>query len=474
MSDDRELKFKITGDASGLVGASKQGSQALEGIAQTTKKDAGAQEEAGRATEKHGGHLRGLHRLFHALNEVVPGLGVAMQAAFSPIGAAISLGVMALKLFHEKLKEVNEEFKRLEEEAAKPVLHTMEALREGTVQWAVGMERLRERLDTAARAERSLKESMEETLQFMRAQAEEGAAIADAENKAEMESLEQAHSDGLMSDREYHQQRLELERAYQQKKRELKQQEEMLEILAERRAVEQAEMAQPELTAAAEAAETKKEEALVKLHSGRTRAEVDEEKKNADKALKEFEGAHDNETWRGLIGQFEAIGAGKTKEEAARLAGGNGMSFQEAGFDSYYAEWSRRKEAAQSAQAEWGRQPADQARREVEAERASHTAERAAKRAEENQDFTSRGTHDMERRRGVYDVHASGNAQISAEEAKVLNAQAHVIKSTAESRLQNMRALLNLHEQHHRDTLEDRRRIAKLEAQIRNAHNSGT
>jgi len=79
-----------------------------------------------------------MHKIFHSLNEVVPGLGVLMQAAFSPIGATISLAVLAMRLFHEKMQEVNAEFQKMEDEAAKPATKRMEAFREGVVQAAVG------------------------------------------------------------------------------------------------------------------------------------------------------------------------------------------------------------------------------------------------------------------------------------------------------------------------------------------------
>ena len=80
-----------------------------------------------------------MHRLFHALNEVVPGLGVVMQAAFSPIGASISIAVMALQLFREHLKKVNEELDKMAEENAKPLTNRLEIMRESTIRNATSM-----------------------------------------------------------------------------------------------------------------------------------------------------------------------------------------------------------------------------------------------------------------------------------------------------------------------------------------------
>ena len=68
MGADREYRIRIqtVGDPSGA--------QATTGALNEL---GGAQDKAGQQAEKHSGHLRGLHRLFHSLNEVVPGLGVA-------------------------------------------------------------------------------------------------------------------------------------------------------------------------------------------------------------------------------------------------------------------------------------------------------------------------------------------------------------------------------------------------------------
>src|ERR1039458_1054576 len=100
MSVDREYRIRINtiGDPSGA-----------QVVAGALDKTTGATQEATKAAEKHGAGLHALHRLFHSLNEVVPGLGVALQAAFSPIGAAISLAVMGVQLFREHTKKLRSE-----------------------------------------------------------------------------------------------------------------------------------------------------------------------------------------------------------------------------------------------------------------------------------------------------------------------------------------------------------------------------
>src|ERR1039458_4134824 len=152
MGDEREFKIKIT-TAADTSGA-KQTAAALDNLG-------GAQEKAGKQAEKHGAHPHELHRVFHSLNEIVPGLGVLMQAAFSPVGAAISLAVIAFRLFREKMKETNEEFRKMEDEAAKPATLRMVAWREATVEAAVGLGHLQRALADAARGEQTIKEATE-------------------------------------------------------------------------------------------------------------------------------------------------------------------------------------------------------------------------------------------------------------------------------------------------------------------------
>jgi hypothetical protein len=97
-----DIEIRMPADTSG-------GTQAAA-VLDKVKQSAG---ESAKEVEKHNSHLHVMHKLFHGLNEVVPGLGVLMQAAFSPVGAAISVALMALRAFHEKMKETNAEFKKM-------------------------------------------------------------------------------------------------------------------------------------------------------------------------------------------------------------------------------------------------------------------------------------------------------------------------------------------------------------------------
>ena len=482
MSDEsRELKIKITGDASSLVGASQQGAQSLNELGGATKQEGAAQEETAGKAEKNVVSHRALHQIAHSLNEVFPGLGSVMMAAFNPVTAAVMVVVGALSLFRDKMKELNDEFQKREDEATKPVLHTTEALREETVQMAVGMEKLRERLEDARRAEVGLKESMQETLQTMKLAAEQEQDIVEAEGRAELELLEQKHQAGLISEQEYNEARLKLEQEFRDKKRQLQAQGEMLEILAERRQVEQAEMQQPELTKAAEAAEKKKEAALANLASMRTRSDVEGDKTTTDAALKAFQRKYPE--WSQWFVDF-GLNADPTKVSsdiskkhdlsAWQASGGFGGILGGKGLAEEYAEWVKLQTAADSAKTEWEKQPAEQARRQVEADRAAHEAERASKRAEDNQDFSTRGNRDIDQRRTSYDIHQAGVSQVEAREHEVLKQMVHHVTSASEARIRVYEAMIaHMRSLGQRD-LKIEGELSALKAQMRNSSNNPT
>ena len=404
MSVDREFRIRITTSADTTGG--KQTAASLEEVKKAIEKSADASTEAGKAEEKHATHLHALHKVFHALNEVVPGLGVAMQAAFSPIGATISLAVMVLGAFREHMQKLNEEFKRMEEEAARPLTNRLEAMRDSVVRNAVGMGELHARLADAASGQRSLAQEVESVTAAFRDQKAGAEALEEAQKTLEMSGLEEAHAAGLLSDEQYFEQKLAIEQAYVEKKRELEERQEMTEILIRRRAIERAQMEQPGLTTAAETAEGKKEKALEDLGSLRPRTEIDEDKKKTGAALKAFEDKYAQwSRW------FEDFGvSAKPSDVSAKLGTRENLSAFQAsggfhgmvggpGLSEAYEEWVRLKTGADAANAAWKQAPGEEARRKVAADAASREADKAARKAEENEKFAADAARDLEERR---------------------------------------------------------------------------
>ena len=391
MSDERDFHINITGDASGIVDASRKSAGALNGVAE-------AQEQAGEQASKHSGHIKGLNKIFHALNEVVPGLGLVMEAAFSPVAAAIGMAVMALKVFHEKMKEFDEECRKAAEEAAKPLTNRLEQQRETVVRTAEGMERMRGRLEDAARGQDGMKDATERAIVSLKAQQAAAESLNDAVKENELASLEARHAAGIISEEQYANQRLEIEQKFLERKRELALREEMTEILIKKRLIEQAEMKQPELKAAEEAAEKSKEKALEDLGSY-DKAGIEERYKETKKKLIEFEAKYSGSGLAALKG--DGPFASQFAEDA----------------HNEYVKLVAAKDLAEKA---WKQSPGEEARLKVAAERASHEAERRAKESVENQRYITDTGRDVGERRMQYDARSQSNSDLTRIERDTL------------------------------------------------------
>lgn len=410
--DSLDLLVRLKGDVSG-AGAVKD---ALAGVAgeataagAAVGKSAGAHDEAGKAAQKHGGHLEAMRKICHSLNQVVPGLGVLMQAAFSPVGAAISVAVMALQGFREHMRKVNEEMKRMEDENAKPLTRRIEAMREGTVSLAAAQAELRERLEHTAHSERGVREEIEKTLEAQKRQIELERSKADADKDKELAGLEALHGAGLLSDERYYAAKLAAEEKYRKKKRELEEAEEMRGILAQRRVLELAELNQPALQAGAEEAVKKREKAAENLASF-DRAGVEQRAKESKKLLDEFE---DKAGDKRIMAFERAGGVHATRQTLyGALQEDQPWATSAARFGGVVEQmekWQKLKWDAEQNRADSKVAPAEEARLKVEEEKAKGRAERAVKKAEENQDLINEYRRTLPEKRGAFDQRQSAN-----------------------------------------------------------------
>ena len=137
-----------------------------------------------------------------------------MQAAFSPIGAIVAAALMALRFFHEKMKEVNKEFRKMEEEGARPLTRRIEALREATVNAAAGMGELRDRLHEAATRQQTLKEKTEEAIVAMHQEFTAAQTLGEATMQNELARLDMMHAAGVQSEEEYATKKLEIRKSF--------------------------------------------------------------------------------------------------------------------------------------------------------------------------------------------------------------------------------------------------------------------
>jgi hypothetical protein len=405
--DSLDLLIRVKSDTAGAAGATAALSEATGAQAKGTV----ATGEATRATEKHTVGLHAMHKVFHALNEVVPGLGVVMQAAFSPIGATISLAVLALQLFREHMKKVNEEMDKMEAESAKPLTNRLEAMRESVVRNAVGMAELKAKLADAARGQQTLATETERAVAAMRGQTGEAEALGQAQKSIEIAMLDNFHTAGLLSEEQYVEQKLAIEQAYLEKKRDMEERQEKNEITIRRRALEQAKTQEPELTEAAKEAERKKTKALEDLASY-DKGGVDERHKETQKKLKEFEAAHNDE-----VGWFEqAGGAHATRDSLNETMRGLGRAPYGSAQFGNFDQWQSMKWAADQAEKDWNQAPGEVVRREADA--ATRQADRAFRKAEENEKFIADQTRDLEERRGRLDTRHDTNEGLSEVERR--------------------------------------------------------
>lgn len=118
MVDEREFKILITGDAAGIMAASKQGADALGETAKATEKTS-------ESSQVLFGHTEKLHKLFHQMDHTLPGLGVALKAVFSPEGLGIAAGMAAFHILREVIESSSEEAKRAAEERKQAMAEEM-------------------------------------------------------------------------------------------------------------------------------------------------------------------------------------------------------------------------------------------------------------------------------------------------------------------------------------------------------------
>jgi hypothetical protein len=365
-----EVRYKITGDSTSLVGATKEAGAAMQ--------DAGAKgteaherlTKASEKTELSNRTLRSGFRLFGSEIAEFAHLGVeALEGGLTL--AFLGLALVVAKVI-EAFKRADEAMEKLREEAAEPLTNQIEIQRERIVTLADSMERLREKLDDAARSERTLARTAEETSQMLREQASADESVRESQKAAELEALEKLHKEKLIAEEDYEKQRLEIEKKYRALRRAAEEQEIKDEIALRTEMLEQAAAQGQALSAKAKSADIEKvnaESASKSRDADVAKTEADAKK--AEEALAKFE--RDNLKQKN-IDDFE---------EARK----HGWSVAQSGYTGDYDEWVRLKNIAESKRATANETPAAAAKAKVQADQAAHEADEAARRATENSAF---------------------------------------------------------------------------------------
>ena len=134
MGDERDFKFNITGDASGVVAAGNQTEAALQGVAGATGRATEANEEHGKSFLHAESSGKAFHKLLHEITEVSPEMGIALRLALSPVGGVIMAAVYAFKQMHDAEKEAEAAAAELFKVAALGLGNMKESTHEATIE----------------------------------------------------------------------------------------------------------------------------------------------------------------------------------------------------------------------------------------------------------------------------------------------------------------------------------------------------
>jgi hypothetical protein len=407
---------KANAAARGATAESVKGGQAAAGAAQETKK-------AGVATEEHTKHLHEMHRAFHALNEIVPGLGVILQTVFSPLGAAISLGVIALRGFQEYLAKVNEELDKMAELNAKPLTNRLEIMRESVIRNAGSMVELGLRLQNASRSEYDLAKAIDEVISRMHQEAAEVLSLAEIRSRGELAILENLHKAALVSEQDYARRRLENEEGLSQKKRKLAEDDLQYEINIRKAGAEAAEKAKPDFAGQAESARKEAERTQTEALTAKSGMETAKENaKTAADALKKWEESHR----QSVVGAFQSVGVeGETSAAvAAATAPGQPADLVALGklasekklLGEQFDEWQKLKVAADLGKEAMLKAPGDVAKNEIAAAGAQNEYKLAGEDAASNARLARTAKEEVARKESELDARKKSDKDLSKAE----------------------------------------------------------
>lgn len=367
-----------------------------------------AHDDAAKHVDKHVLSHKQLHQIIHALNNTVPGLGMLLQSAFSPIGAAVTIGVAALEHFKEKIKEVNDELDRQGEEAAKPLTHHLETLRESVVENALEAERFRVKLEEVTRGGQTFEQQIQRTIEELKRQGAEMQSLNDATKGHELAMLGLLHAAGLSSTSEYEAQKFAIEEEYAEKKRKL--QETMLtrEIEARKAGVQKAQDAihiEGGLTDQDRLATEESKAAGIKSKDAtKDRETVEKNKEEADQAKVTFE----KKTGEKKVELFKRIDSKEIDPTVAAVEN----AYVVPDFQKEYDEWKRLKTNKENLDKQYKQAPDKEAAAKVAADRAKVAAEAAQRRLIEAQDAITAGNRDIEIKTAERNTLAGSNKEI--------------------------------------------------------------
>jgi len=397
-----------------------------------------AMEKAGKSAEHAAGGAehatirhRELHRAASMLGPVIGELAVALSdLAHNPTMAVILL-VSAFGEAMSKIREVNEEMTKLEEEAAKPLSKTLETQRDGVVSLAASLADLGAELHEAGKGEITLKESMEAAIARSKQQSQAANELGEAAKANDLARLSVWHQQGVVSEEEYSRKRLEIEQAYRERKRQIDEQAEATEYMLRRRAQGVREGNQADLTKAAEdAARTAAEKSGALANIEADKPGVAKRREDAAKKMSDWEnesGWQDVGTGTSqkalaeIFHRFidpktgQITGSPESAKQAVWATQGVNRTSGEL-IEKKFEEWSKLQASKSTTETAYRALPAQETRVRLEADAARRAAEIAAKKAEDNARLAADEKKDLDNRRVLMDDRAKANRDLAAQE----------------------------------------------------------
>jgi len=228
MGDGPEFKVRITGDASSLQQAGRESEAALGGVTKETKKGSEAVKESGRAAEESGISHRALHRLLHEVGQGSQEAEFALTALSGVMMGSTMFGVMALG---EGIRMLTEHFQKVKE-AALEQAHVM------TTMWIAGLDQAADARKAALDYAEALEKMTRghDTLQEKQA---EGEALLKNELQLRKELLETKMQAELAQAKGDKDEQERIRQRYGHQKQEMDLQGQMIELLHERRVLDE-------------------------------------------------------------------------------------------------------------------------------------------------------------------------------------------------------------------------------------------
>lgn len=211
MSVDREYRIRISTVADGTAAANT--AQDLKGVGK-------AGEEAGEGIKIFETHGREMHKLIHELDQILPGAGIALKAAFNPATLGLGATVLIIEQVKSALEEYNKKLDEIGEAAAKADLASgIQAALEVSRAAVEEQEKYLHNLQEIQRGEHGVAVEMNNQLQLIAAIAAARQAHAEADKTLALAKLKEQEVMGTITPSQAIIQKGQIEEKYVREKR---------------------------------------------------------------------------------------------------------------------------------------------------------------------------------------------------------------------------------------------------------------